>query len=46
MKRWMSLLAGVMILMLLVVPTMAEENARPGITAHKAADVVIDGSLE
>ena len=46
MKRWMSLLTGVVILMLLVVPAMAEENARPGITAHKAADVVIDGSLE
>ena len=46
MKRWMSLLTGVVILMLLVVPAMAEENARPGITAHKAADVVIDGSLD
>ena len=46
MKRWMSLLTGVVILMLLVVPAMAEENARPGIIAHKAADVVIDGSLE
>ena len=46
MKKWMRLLTGIMAVMLLAVPALAEETARPGITAHKAEDVVIDGSLE
>lgn len=46
MKKWMRLLTGIMAVMLLAVPALAEETARPGITAHKANGVVIDGSLD
>lgn len=46
MKKWMRLLTGIMAVMLLAVPALAEETARPSITAHKANGVVIDGSLE
>ena len=45
MKNWMKIFAAVLAVMLLTVPAFAEETARPGITAHKANGVVIDGSL-
>lgn len=45
MKKWMRMLAGAMAAMMLSAPALAEEAARPNITAHKADAIVIDGSL-
>lgn len=45
MKKWWKVLALVMAAMLLMVPAMAEESARPNITAHKANALTVDGSL-
>ena len=45
MKNWMKFIALILIAAVLAVPAMAEEAARPHITAHKAAGIVIDGSL-
>ena len=45
MKNWMKIFAAILAVMLLTVPAFAEETARPGITAHKANGIVIDGSL-
>lgn len=46
MKKWMRLFAGIMAVLLVAMPALAEESTRPNITAHKASGVVIDGSLE
>ena len=46
MKNWLKVFAVMMAVLMLSVPALAEETARPSITAHKAADVVIDGNLD
>lgn len=46
MKKWMKVLAGAMAAMMLSAPALAEETARPSITAHKATEVTIDGNLD
>lgn len=47
MKKWMNRLAGAMAaMMLMTAPALAEETARPNITAHKANGIVIDGKLD
>lgn len=45
MKNVLRIFAAVLAVMLLTVPAFAEETARPGITAHKANGIVIDGNL-
>ncbi len=45
MRNWMKIFAAVLAVMLLTVPAFAEETARPGIIAHKANGIEIDGSL-
>ncbi|MBQ6061753.1 MAG: hypothetical protein IJL36_09965 [Clostridia bacterium] len=44
MKRWMSIIIAVLMVMMLAVSAAAAE--RPGIVAHKADGIVIDGKLE
>ena len=47
MKKWMKRLAGAMAaMMLMTAPALAEETARPNITAHKANGIEIDGKLD
>ena len=47
MKKWMKRMAGAMAaMMLMTAPALAEETARPNITAHKANGIVIDGKLD
>ncbi len=46
MKKILRAIAFTLAALMLIVPAIAEENARPGITAHKANGIVIDGSLE
>lgn len=46
MKKLVKFVAGAMAAMLLATPALAEETARPNITAHKANDIVIDGKLD
>lgn len=46
MKKWMKILAGALAAMMLSAPALAEEATRPNITAHKATEVTIDGSLD
>lgn len=46
MKKLIKFVAGAMAAMLLATPALAEETARPNITAHKANDIVIDGKLD
>ena len=45
MKKWMIAVIAVLAVLALTIPAMAEETARPGITAHKADGIVIDGNL-
>ena len=45
MKKWMTIVIAVLAILALTIPAVAEENARPGITAHKANGIVIDGNL-
>ena len=45
MKKWMKIIVAVMVVMMLAVPAFADETERPGIVAHKAAGIVIDGNL-
>lgn len=46
MKKPIKFIAGVMAAMMLTAPALAEETARPNITAHKANGIVIDGKLD
>ena len=47
MKKWMKRMAGAMAaMMLMTAPALAEETARPNITAHKANGIEIDGKLD
>lgn len=46
MNKWMKLLAGLMAVLMLAIPVLAEETARPKITAFKVEGVVIDGKLD
>ena len=45
MKKWMKIIVAVMAVLMLAVPALGEDTARPNIIAHKAAGVVIDGNL-
>lgn len=45
MNKFFRLAAGALAALTLALPVMAEE-ARPGITAYKAADITIDGKLD
>lgn len=45
MKKWMTVAIAVLAVLALMIPAVAEEAARPGITAHKADGIVIDGKL-
>lgn len=46
MNKLFRIAAGAMAALTLVLPVMAEEAARPGITAHKMESVTIDGKLD
>ena len=46
MKNWLKVFAVMMAVLMLAVPALAEETARPGIVAHKAGELVIDGKLD
>lgn len=48
MKKLVKLMAAILALSLAILPALsvAEETAKPAITAHKAAGITIDGSLE
>ena len=46
MNKLFRIAAGVMAALTLVLPAMAEEAARPSITAHKMESVTIDGKLD
>ncbi len=46
MKKLIKIIAVALAVLTLAVPAMAETAARPNITAHKANNIVIDGSLE
>ena len=46
MKKWMTVAIAVLAVLALTIPAVAEEAARPGITAHKANGIVIDGKLD
>ena len=46
MKKILRAIAFTLVAMMLIVPAIAEENARPGITAYKANGIVIDGNLD
>ncbi len=46
MKKFVSIIALMLAAMMLIMPALAEENARPGIIAHKADGIVIDGKLD
>ncbi len=46
MKKLMKFFGGLMAAMILITPMLAEETARPSITAHKADGIVIDGKLD
>ena len=46
MKKLTKLIAGVLAILLLAAPALAQETARPGIIAHRANSIVIDGSLD
>lgn len=46
MKKWMKLMAGLMAVLILAIPVLAEETTRPKITAFKVDGVVIDGKLD
>ena len=46
MKKWMTVAIAVLAVLALTIPAVAEETARPGITAHKANGIVIDGKLD
>ena len=45
MKKWMTIVIAILAVLALTIPAVAEENARPNITAHKAVGIVIDGNL-
>ena len=46
MKKTLRIIAMALVLMMLTVPALAEEAERPGIIAHKADNIVIDGKLD
>ena len=46
MSKLIRLIAGTLAGLMLAAPALAEETARPGIIAHKANGIVIDGKLE
>ena len=46
MKKMIRFIVCLTAALLLALPVMAEDAARPSIVAHKAQNVVIDGSLE
>ena len=46
MKNALRVIALVLAILMLTVPALAEENERPGIVAHKADGIVIDGNLD
>ena len=46
MNKLFRMAAGAMAALTLVLPVMAEEAARPSITAHKMESVTIDGKLD
>ena len=46
MKTTLRILAMVLAVLMLAVTAAAEEGGRPGITAHKANGIVIDGKLD
>lgn len=46
MNKLMKLFAGTLAALMLTTPVLAEEAARPSITAHKAEGIVIDGKLD
>ena len=45
MNKWIKRAACILASLLLAVPAFAEETERPNITAHKAANITIDGNL-
>ena len=45
MKKWMTVLAIALAVMMLTASVAAEDAARPSIIAHKANGIVIDGDL-
>ena len=46
MKKLMKFAAGMLAALMLAVPALAENAARPNITAHKANGIEIDGKLD
>lgn len=46
MNKWLKLAACALIALALACPALAENTERPGITAHKAETVTIDGKLD
>ena len=46
MKNIVKMMALVLAVLMLTVPALAEEGGRPGITAHKASGITIDGNLD
>ena len=46
MKKFLRIIAMTLAALMMIVPAIAEETARPGITAHKAESIVIDGKLD
>ncbi len=46
MNKWMKFAALVLAMLLLAATGLAEETARPNITAHKADNITIDGKLD
>ena len=45
MKKLLTVIAALMLVLTLAAPALAEETTRPSIVAHKLADAVIDGDL-